>query len=126
MLKPLKTCITPVTTFAVQLPFILFPEEMESSTDAFTCSTSKDLPLTLYPPSPKENTAEPLRTFHPFPRLPAELRLDIWDLVFIEQCLDITLVKEETWKSHKILRYTAKNPAPTLLSINYESRSVML
>jgi hypothetical protein len=124
--RNLKTYITSVTTFAVQLPFFLTSEEMESSTEIIACSTSKEPPLAVDSFSAKGNIPRPLQTFHPFPRLHPELCLDIWDLAFAEQCPDITEIKEERWKAHQILRYTAKNSVPTLLSINYESLSVML
>jgi hypothetical protein len=45
---------------------------------------------------------------------------------FVDQCPNITAIKEERWKTHQLLRYTAKSPVPTLLSVHYESRSVML
>jgi hypothetical protein len=125
-LETLKEYITSVTIFAVQLSFILPPEEIEPSAETFSCNTSKELPFAVDSSSAKENIPGPLQTFHPSPSLPAELRLDIWDLAFAEQCPEITAIKEERWKAHQLLRYTSKILVPTLLSINYESRSVML
>lgn len=91
-LETLKEYVASVTTFAVQLPPILPPQEMESST--VTCSTLKEPPLAVDSPSAKENILSPLQTFHPFPRLPPELCFDIWDLAFAEQYPNITAIKK--------------------------------
>jgi hypothetical protein len=40
-LETLENYLIPVTTFALQLPFVLASEEMEFSTEAFSCNTSE-------------------------------------------------------------------------------------
>jgi hypothetical protein len=59
-------------------------------------------------------------TFHPFPRLPAELRDQIWEMTVEPRTIDVRVCRDRSWK---IGRLVSSTPVPATLQSCREARN---
>ncbi|KAI1305418.1 hypothetical protein F5Y03DRAFT_355822 [Xylaria venustula] len=62
-------------------------------------------------------------TFHPFPRLPVELRIQIWSLAVSSRSLEIgDIGPYQMGLSPEYMKYTSRIPPPAVMHVCWESR----
>lgn len=76
--------------------------------------------MALQAPTNPAPVSNPAPSFSPFPRLPLELRLYIWDYMVPEGIVDVHLSRHCT---DILTRFTASRPGIVTLHISHESRS---
>src|SRR6187402_1867975 len=66
----------------------------------------------------------PLDTFHPFPRLPKEIRIEIWKLHLVTmppRTLTVLSYPPARW-THELQHFFSPDPVPPLLHVSQEAR----
>ncbi|KAH7312743.1 hypothetical protein B0I35DRAFT_437656 [Stachybotrys elegans] len=98
-----------------------------SSEDAHSrLSTDSLLGLTQSPsPSPSPQLRRHMPTFHPFPRLPIELRAHIWRLSVVARDVDVRFKREHGGRGLAI-HIVSSTPAPAVMQACSESRNLGL
>jgi hypothetical protein len=87
-----------------------------------TLAAAFSYPASLKLPSPPQRS---MAAFHPFLRLPFQLRTLIWELAVEPRTVEVR-VKREHGESGKVLHVTSPTPVPAILQTCHEARNLGL